>query len=1038
MINLSADIQKFIFFDEIVYEANKNTDKGKNKINLKRNSIQDQKELESININNISVGGPREIYAINSMLFINGKLIHEQDNKMIRENLIMKISENEILDLYRVFNGVYYGFRYKLFKNKPLFIIIGGNFNEYMINNNLELFMLTSIKIYDATHFINTELKKYPPQNFMDPKEEPYPQILIKNIKILKRLSDEKLICTEENISMEGYESVQNINSFSINNEFTHAAISLDQGDIILLYAFPNFIECDTNLIKLIYLPKINSRDHITNLSFAKLLIYYNTKNVLYASTSKMIYYYQWENKQDSEKDIELKILNNNGPGCYNGCLDVKGRNFLMGSANDDFIYEYENFELRKTLPFKGKKTHLFYFKDCFVIALSDENYSLLQIFDKKYGIFIYYKQRKEKIIGICGENNELYIIYEKSIDSKYIVKLNEIDIKLKLKKVINEKLFELAIIMTEKCKLDEKNLANILILYADDEFNKGHYKESINLYAKTIGLVQPNEIVFKFKEKSKLEFLILYLEKYLDNLEFKFNIHSKEYYTFTKLLLNCYILMNDLQVLKDYISKKEIFFDDEIFEYITQICFETDNIDYAISLTKKNQKYISYIKILLKLNKKEESLDFINSLIKDIENNENINLPDNQNDLNIQMKCEKIQAIFNYFVPYFIIENDWDRTDKDISIEKKYFEMLSNFFDENYLNLDEKYIINILHELFNYDEYFKKLFDKLIEYPIFFDAKIFERRVELYLNENKEENKEKILSLISNSINKSIYDFDSLLFLFKFHDFIEGIELISIQRNCFKELFFIYLNNKESKKILNIFINNTPTEKDLWLYALHFFLAELKTNLNNEENKFFYKNALSLFLTKLLENDIFPPLDIMEIIKEKNYDIPLFLIQNFFLKAIEKENNNYVNKLVKNNDYEVTSREIKDEKNILVTKPISVVIDKCHECKNKINLPTECVIFRCKHIFHLACLTKNKKDKKNKNKKDKNESKITCPKCLNEKNKVNEKLNQVSETYKNINNIEIMKDELSKHENEMEFLDELYGKGVVDYNLNK
>ena len=53
-------------------------------------------------------------------------------------------------------------------------------------------------------------------------------------------------------------------------------------------------------------------------------------------------------------------------------------------------------------------------------------------------------------------------------------------------------------------------------------------------------------------------------------------------------------------------------------------------------------------------MNKKEESLDFINSLIKDIENNEKINLPDNQNDLNIQMKCEKIQAIFNYFVPYF------------------------------------------------------------------------------------------------------------------------------------------------------------------------------------------------------------------------------------------------------------------------------------------------------------------------------------------------------------------------------------------------
>jgi hypothetical protein len=80
----------------------------------------------------------------------------------------------------------------------------------------------------------------------------------------------------------------------------------------------------------------------------------------------------------------------------------------------------------------------------------------------------------------------------------------------------------------------------------------------------------------------------------------------------------------------------------------------------------------------------------------------------------------------------------------------------------------------------------------------------------------------------------------------------------------------------------------------------------------------------------------------IIEIIKEKNYEIPLFLIQSFFLKAIEKENNNYVSKLVKNNDYEAISQEIKDEKNTLVIMPISVVIEKCHECKNKINMPTE------------------------------------------------------------------------------------------------
>ena len=269
MINLSSEVPKFNFFDEEIFEDNNSNNENKEKT-INKNIIKNYREKNNYNINNIFVSGPREIFAINSMLFINGKLIHEKDGKMIRENLIMKICENEVLDLYRVFNGVYYGFRYEIFKEKPYFIIIGGNFDEYTINNNKELFMLTSIKIYDATHFINKEVKRLPPQNIMNPKEEPYPQVLIKNIKILKRLSDSKLICTEEDIEMEGYESIQNINCFSINNELNYSAISLDQGDILLLSAYPNFIECDVNSIKVIYLPKFNFREkgHITNLFF--------------------------------------------------------------------------------------------------------------------------------------------------------------------------------------------------------------------------------------------------------------------------------------------------------------------------------------------------------------------------------------------------------------------------------------------------------------------------------------------------------------------------------------------------------------------------------------------------------------------------------------------------------------------------------------------------------------------------------------------------------------------------------------------------
>ena len=1021
MLNLSSEVPKFTFFDEIIFEDNsKQENQEKNDNNLNKNSI---KEKKTYNINNIFVSGPKELYAINSMLFINGKLIHGWNGKMIRENLIMKIYENKVLDLYRVFNGIYYGFRYNIFKEKPYFIVIGGNFDEYIINNKKELFMLTSIKIYDATHFINKEIERLPPQNIMKPKEEPYPQLLIKNIKILKRLSDSKLICTEENISMEGYESIQNINSFSINNELNYCAISLDQGDIILLSAYPNFIECETNLIKVKYLPQINFREkgHITNLFFSKVKIFRSIKNILYASTSKIIYYFEWDNKNNSEEKIELKILNINGPGSYNGCIDVKDKYFIMGSSNDDFIYEYENLEIRKNLPFKGKKMIINYFKEYITIVMVDENSSIIQIYDKKFGIFIYYKQKNDKIIGLCNEDNNLYIIYEKSQYNKYIVKLNEIDIKLKLKKFINEKYFDLAILYAEKYKLYRNNVVNILALYAEDEFNKGKYKESIHFYTKTIGYLEPNKIIFKFKEKSKLGYLINYLEKYLDNLEFTFNIHCEEYHNYTKLLLNCYIMSNKFHILNDYINKKEMFFSDELFEYITELYFETNNIENALKLTQKNQKHINYIKILLKLNKKKESLEYIKTLINEIKNNDN-NSTNNQNDLNNQIKCEKIQSVFKFFIPFFIIEEDWDKSDKDNNLEKQYFELLINFIENNYFYLEEKDIINLIHEFLYLDKYFSILFDKLSNYPIFFDEKIFQRRIEIYLKENKKDNKEKILSIICNSIYKSIYDFDSLLFLFKSYNFIEGIELISKQRNSFKDLIFIHLNNKDHKKLLDIFLNHNPNEKSIWLLSLQFFLTELKINSNNEEKNFVFKNELSLFLFKLIENEIFPFIYILEVIKEINCEIPLVILQGFYLKVIEKENNEFTKALIINKDYDATSQDINDEINILASNPLSITIDKCEECKLKVNPP--CIIFRCRHIYHSSCLFES------------NKNEYHCPKCNMIKINIDEKLNEANKIYKNLNNIDILGKEMNKKEDAIEFLNELYGKGLTDINL--
>ena len=73
---------------------------------------------------------------------------------------------------------------------------------------------------------------------------------------------------------MEGYESFQNINAFSISDNFTHAVVSLDKGGILLIYGKPNLLECSTKEMKMIYLPKIIVKEreaHITHLYFTDL-----------------------------------------------------------------------------------------------------------------------------------------------------------------------------------------------------------------------------------------------------------------------------------------------------------------------------------------------------------------------------------------------------------------------------------------------------------------------------------------------------------------------------------------------------------------------------------------------------------------------------------------------------------------------------------------------------------------------------------------------------------------------------------------------
>lgn len=368
--NSSSAVRKYQFFEEVDQESKSNSD-------IYISHEESPLENTPITLHDIKPNSIDQMCVIDDIIFVNGKAIHKIQGALARESLIMKIYKNKVVDSYRMFNGVYYFFKIKYFFDRPLFITAGGNFDKYISKGREEQFMFTSIKIYNAKPLLNKDENKYQIPKGLKATDEQYPKLLMRQIRILKNLKTNELLCDIEGDKMEGYESFQNIVIISINSSFTHIAVGLDKGDIILISAYPNVIECTEKDYKIIFLPKIIPKDreiHITNLEFAEMYINNEPKRILYASTASAVYYYEWiyENKKGSnaENDIELKELVQDGKGAYRSCICVKDNLMLLASSNNDFIIEYENLEFGKTWFFEGNKLCLEYFKNNYFILL--------------------------------------------------------------------------------------------------------------------------------------------------------------------------------------------------------------------------------------------------------------------------------------------------------------------------------------------------------------------------------------------------------------------------------------------------------------------------------------------------------------------------------------------------------------------------------------------------------------------------------------------------------------------------------------------
>ena len=89
--------------------------------------------------------------------------------------------------------------------------------------------------------------------------------------------------------------------------------------------------------------------------------------------------------------------------------------------------------------------------------------------------------------------------------------------------------------------------------------------------------------------------------------------------------------------------------------------------------------------------------------------------------------------------------------------------------------------------------------------YNLDYEQDMIYKRIELYLEEEIIDKKDKIIEIIKNARYAKKYDKQYLMMLFKNKNFIEGVEALSEYHKFNQELLSIYMERREYIKIKNL-----------------------------------------------------------------------------------------------------------------------------------------------------------------------------------------------------------------------------------------
>ena len=352
-------------------------------------------------------------------------------------------------------------------------------------------------------------------------------------------------------------------------------------------------------------------------------------------------------------------------------------------------------------------------------------------------------------------------------------------------------------------------------------------------------------------------------------------------------------------------------------------------------------------------------------------------------------------------------------------SIPKIFFYRVKNFLELNKHILKKEDNRKLLEIFISNDTFYKDVFEMMSNFGLELDKNMLHRRIELYLEENENQ---KIIEILKDKNYIGLYDNEYLMMLFKHKNFFDGIEVLSELTNQRYELLSIYIQKKDYEKIINLCNEYGNSERSFWGISLNFFVDKSVREGMDEKEIETINEYLQKFLEAILTKKAILPMNVLDIINEKNNEIPLDILRNFIDKSLEYEIEPLKEKVANfdgcNNQLKIVNNKITE----IQTQASSFKLSKCEQCFMGITFPAIC--FRCGHCYHSMCLNAND---------DNDLDDVDCPKCEEKKEIVKQQMLEMKSIYEDVNSKEKLKEALDNAEDKFQYVHNLYGRGIIN-----